>query len=140
MPSGQQLQVVPLLLLHGWPGSFVEFRRALQLLSRPRPGHQMVFELICPSLPGYGFSSAAARPGLGVPEVAATMRKLMLRLGFERFFVQGGDWGSAIANTMGTMYPDNVRGKPPDDKGQGSFHKVNIGGYYGLPVAESYNM
>ncbi|XP_043200267.1 juvenile hormone epoxide hydrolase 1-like [Amphibalanus amphitrite] len=109
VPSDQH-QVVPLLLLHGWPGSFVEFRRALQLLSRPRPGHRVVFELICPSLPGYGFSSAAAKPGLGTPEVAAIMRKLMLRLGFEKFFVQGGDWGSMITNLMGTMYPDNVRG------------------------------
>ena len=103
--------MVPLLLLHGWPGSFVEFREALRLLSRPRPGHRVVFELVCPSLPGYGFSSAAEKPGLGTPEVAAVMRRLMLRLGFQRFFVQGGDWGSMIANNMGTMYPDNVRGE-----------------------------
>ncbi|XP_037083167.1 juvenile hormone epoxide hydrolase 1-like [Pollicipes pollicipes] len=109
VPS-DEYRVEPLLLLHGWPGSVVEFYSVLPLLTAPRPGHRVVFEVVCPSLPGYGFSSAAERPGLGAPEVAAVMRKLMQRLGFERFFVQGGDWGGIIASHMGTLFPEQVAG------------------------------
>ncbi|KAL1456956.1 hypothetical protein WDU94_001639 [Cyamophila willieti] len=72
--------------------------------------HDFVFEVIAPSLPGYGWSEAAVRPGLGVAQIGLLMKKLMARLGYQQFYVQGGDWGAFIAANMATLYPENVKG------------------------------
>nr|XP_027223680.1 juvenile hormone epoxide hydrolase 1-like [Penaeus vannamei]XP_027223681.1 juvenile hormone epoxide hydrolase 1-like [Penaeus vannamei] len=101
---------IPLLLIHGWPGSFVEFLGILPLLTSPGEGSGRVFEVICPSLPGYGFSQAAAKPGLGLQETAQIFLKLMKRLGHSRFYVQGGDWGAGVATQLATLYPQHLRG------------------------------
>lgn len=69
-----------------------------------------VFEVVVPSLPGYGWSQGASKPGLGAVEVSVVMRNLMLRLGYEKFYVQGGDWGSIIGRSMATLFPENVLG------------------------------
>ena len=90
---------------HGWPGSVVEFDKIIPMLTTPRPDKDFVFEVIAPSLPGFGFSDAAAKPGLGAVEMTQLMKNLMLRLGFDKFYVQGGDWGAVIAANMGSMYP-----------------------------------
>lgn len=66
--------------------------------------------MVAASLPGYGFSEGAARPGMGTPNIAAIFRELMKRLGFERFYVQGGDWGSYVVKNLATLYPDDVLG------------------------------
>lgn len=63
-------------------------------------------QVIAPSLPGYGFSDPAVRPGLGAVQIGVVMRQLMQRLGFQQFYVQGGDWGSVIATQMATLYPN----------------------------------
>ncbi|KAF2359695.1 Epoxide hydrolase N-terminal [Trinorchestia longiramus] len=109
-PANSGKTVRPLLLLHGWPGSFVEFLEILPLLTTPRPDSEVVFDVVCPSLPGYGFSEAAAKPGMHSLAIAQTMTKLMKRLGFEKYYVQGGDWGSIITVDMATVFPDNLYG------------------------------
>jgi juvenile hormone epoxide hydrolase len=101
--------VRPLLLLHGWPGSFVEYQKLIPKLVEPKDS-DVAFALVIPSLPGFGFSEAARRAGLGPPEIAQIMRTLMVRLGYDKFYVQGGDWGSLISADMATMYKDNVLG------------------------------
>ncbi|CAL4131538.1 unnamed protein product [Meganyctiphanes norvegica] len=108
--SGKQIKVVPLLLIHGWPGSFVEFYDIIPKLIEPQEGSDVVFEVICPSIPGYGFSDAPAKKGVGTLEAGQIFLKLMNRLGFNQFYLQGGDWGSLIATDMATMYPDNILG------------------------------
>lgn len=102
--------VVPLLLLHGWPGSVREFYSLLPLLTTPRKGAGFVFEVVAPSLPGYGFSQGAARPGLGPVQIAAIMKRLMARLGHSKFYVQGGDWGALIGTALTEYFPSCVLG------------------------------
>ncbi|KAJ8985149.1 hypothetical protein NQ317_012801 [Molorchus minor] len=104
------LKVLPLLLLHGWPGSVREFYEMIPFLTTPEEGRDFVFEIIAPSLPGYGFSEAAVRPGLGSPQVAVVFKNFMKRLGYERYYIQGGDWGGIIVQTMATLYPDKILG------------------------------
>jgi juvenile hormone epoxide hydrolase len=103
-------KVYPILLLHGWPGSVREFYELIPKLTAQSPDKDFVFEVVAPSLPGYGFSEAAAKTGLGITEMAIIMRNLMIRLGFEKFYVQGGDWGSMIGNDVLTLFPENVLG------------------------------
>ncbi|KAK5642977.1 hypothetical protein RI129_009144 [Pyrocoelia pectoralis] len=103
-------QVVPLLMLHGWPGSVREFYEIIPLLTTPQEGQDFVFEVIVPSLPGYGFSEASSKPGLGPPQTAAIFKILMERLGFKKFYIQGGDWGAIIATYYATLYPETLLG------------------------------
>lgn len=100
--------VVPLLLLHGWPGSVREFYDLFPMLTTSDGVY--VFEVIAPSLPGYGWSDGPAKTGFDPAEAAVVMRNLMLRLGHRQFYVQGGDWGSIIGSHLATLYPQNVRG------------------------------
>ncbi|XP_034936214.1 juvenile hormone epoxide hydrolase 1-like [Chelonus insularis] len=108
--DGRQLKVFPLLLLHGWPGSVVEFQKIIPLLTTPRPGKDFVFEVIAPSLPGFGFSEGAVRPGLGTVQMAVIFKNLMQRLGFDKYYAQGGDWGSLITHDLATLFPDKIFG------------------------------
>ena len=104
------VRVLPLLLLHGWPGSVREFYDIIPHLVTPKPTRDFVFEVIAPSLPGYGFSQAASKPGLGPAQMAVVLKNLMSRLGYEKFYVQGGDWGALIGDRMASLFPDNVSG------------------------------
>lgn len=106
----KNITVLPLLLLHGWPGSVVEFQKIFPLLTTPRPDKNFVFEVIAPSLPGYAFSQAAVRPGLSPAQMSVIFKNLMLRLGFNKFYAQGGDWGSAIATHLAELFPNNILG------------------------------
>ncbi len=101
----KQKKVLPLLVLHGWPGSFVEFTKIIPLLTKETEGYDFVFEVVVPSLPGYGFSDAARKPGLGPAEMGLIFDRLMKRLGHDHYYVQGGDWGSLIGSNMATLYP-----------------------------------
>ncbi|XP_061384852.1 juvenile hormone epoxide hydrolase-like isoform X1 [Danaus plexippus] len=102
--------VVPLLILHGWPGSVREFYEAIPLLTKPSDEHEFVFEVIAPSLPGFGFSQASNRPGLGPYQMSMIFKNLMKRLGHEKFYIQGGDWGAVIASAMAIYYQENILG------------------------------
>ena len=96
-------KVLPILLLHGWPGSFFEFYKVIPLLTEEKDG--FVFEVIVPSLPGYGFSSPSRKKGMGPEYMADIMLKLMTRLGWPSFYVQGGDWGSVVARFIAVLFP-----------------------------------
>lgn len=106
----KNIDVLPLLLLHGWPGSVREFYDIIPLLTTPRKDVNFVFEVIAPSLPGYGFSEGASKPGLGAAQVAVVMKNLMERIGFKKFYAQGGDWGAIILSHMGTLFPKSLLG------------------------------
>ena len=103
----------PLLLLHGWPGSFVEFVHVIGPLSDPR-GHGAAdapaFDLVIPSLPGFGFSGPVTEPGWGPRRMASALAALMGRLGYERYGAQGGDYGAFIAPDLGRVDPEHVIG------------------------------
>ncbi|KAJ8948747.1 hypothetical protein NQ318_017916 [Aromia moschata] len=99
------LKVLPLLLVHGWPGSVREFYEIIPLLTTPQQGMDFVFEVVAPSLPGYGFSEASVRPGLTTPQMAVIFKNLMERLGHKR-----GDWGAAVVNHMATLFPEKIIG------------------------------
>lgn len=100
--------VVPLLLLHGWPGSVREFYELIPKLIQAKDN--VAYLVVAPSLPGYGFSEAAHVPGLSPTEMAIIFRNLMISLGYNKFLVQGGDWGSLIGSTLSTLFPENVIG------------------------------
>ncbi|KAJ8938570.1 hypothetical protein NQ314_011429 [Rhamnusium bicolor] len=104
------LKVLPLLLLHGWPGTVREFYEIISLLTTAQKGRDFVFEVIAPSLPGYGFSEAAVRPGLGAAQMAVVFKNFMKRLGFEKYYIQGGDWGGIIVHHMATLFPEKIIG------------------------------
>lgn len=108
VPSG--VKTLPLLLVHGWPGSVREFYEMIPFLTTVQKDKNFVFEVIVPSLPGYAFSQAAVRPGLGAYQMAVIFKNLMNRLGFDGFYVQGGDWGAAVTSAMALYYPDRVKG------------------------------
>jgi len=91
----------PLLLAHGWPGSVVEFLEIIPLLTGR-------FTVVAPSLPGYTLSFKPGQPRFGVEEIADCFAELMTRLGYERFAVQGGDWGAFIGSRLAAQYPDRV--------------------------------
>lgn len=97
-----------MLLLHGWPGSIREFYDFIPLLIGPNKNSNYIFEVIAPSLPGYGWSQASAKPNFGPAEISVVLKNLMTRLGHSRFVIQGGDWGSIIGATVATLFPDNV--------------------------------
>jgi len=104
---------IPLMLLHGWPGSFVEFLELIGPLTNPKAyggSSGDAFHLVIPSLPGHGFSGPVSEPGWTDGKVAEALVKLMERLGYEKYGLQGGDIGAFIAPRMGRIAPDRVLG------------------------------
>ncbi|MBF9073675.1 epoxide hydrolase family protein [Streptacidiphilus fuscans] len=103
----------PLLITHGWPGSIVEFERIAGPLTDPAAhggDRADAFHLVLPSIPGFGFSGPTCEAGWEYRRVAAAFAELMRRLGYPRYGVQGGDWGSAISREIGRTNPDRVIG------------------------------
>ena len=115
---------LPLVITHGWPGSIVEFLDVIGPLSDPAAhggDPADAFHVVCPSLPGYGFSDKPAAPGWGVERIAAAWSVLMARLGYTRYGAQGSDWGTSISACLGSLDPAHVAGihltpplAPPD--------------------------
>ena len=96
----------PLIITHGWPGSVVEFFKVIEQLADPKidgSNAEIAFDVITPSLPGFGFSGKPTKPGFGVEKIADTFSKLMQTLGYEKYFAQGGDWGAAVTTALGTQ-------------------------------------
>ncbi len=93
---------VPLILTHGWPGSILEFRGVLGALTDPADGSP-AFHCVVPCLPGYGLSGKPATKGWGVDTIARAWGTLMARLGYARWFAQGGDWGAVVTTQIGRM-------------------------------------
>ena len=108
-----QAGAMPLILTHGWPGSFLEFEKIIGPLTRPDAGGGSAadaFHVVCPSLPGYGFSDKPATPGWGVQRIAAACAELMARLGYDRYGAGGSDWGTSISTLLALQDADHVVG------------------------------
>lgn len=101
---------LPLIMVHGWPGSFYEFYGLIPRLTEPADPEDLVFEVVCPSIPGYGYSEASHKKGLDSVCVAHIFLKLMRRLGFQQFYAHGGDWGWLITTNMAQLEPKLVKG------------------------------
>ncbi|MEU4242203.1 epoxide hydrolase family protein [Actinoplanes sp. NPDC026619] len=99
----------PLLMTHGWPGSVVEFAEVVGPLTDPPPG-EPAFHVVCPSLPGYGFSDKPAAAGWTVHRIADAWAELMTRLGHQRFVAQGHDWGTTISTSLAVRHPARLIG------------------------------
>jgi pimeloyl-ACP methyl ester carboxylesterase len=94
---------MPLLLIHGWPGSFVEMLSIVPLLTG-------AFHIVIPSLPGYGFSDPPSTAGMSNARIAELLAQLMAVLGYERFAAQGGDWGAGVATWLAMRFRSRVIG------------------------------
>ncbi|TWF54440.1 epoxide hydrolase family protein [Neorhizobium alkalisoli] len=104
---------MPLVLTHGWPGSFTEFERIIPLLTDPgaHGGDPAdAFDVVVPSLPGYGFSSAPLKAGTGSRAIAGIWHDLMTTLGYRRFGAQGGDIGAGVSTWLARLYPADLIG------------------------------
>lgn len=102
----------PIVITHGWPGSIVEFLDLIPRLTEPeRFGGRAedAFHVVCPSLPGFGYSPASPRPGMHVRVIAERHHKLMQALGYESYIAQGGDWGAAVTRSMPEVAPGQCR-------------------------------
>ena len=104
---------LPLVMTHGWPGSIVEFHKAIEPLTDPVAHGGSAgdaFHLVCPSLPGYGFSGKPATRGWGIERTADAWDTLMARLGYPRYGGQGGDWGAQVTTSLGMRHPEHLIG------------------------------
>jgi pimeloyl-ACP methyl ester carboxylesterase len=102
---------MPLIVTHGWPGSFVEMLKLIPLLADPTAHGgraEDAFDVIVPSLPGYGFSDRPRERGMDPKKIAALWVRLMQELGYQRFGAQGGDWGSAISIALGLDHAERM--------------------------------
>jgi len=104
---------LPLVLTHGWPGSVVEFLDVIGPLTDPAAhggDPADAFHVVCPSLPGYGFSDKPTSTGWGVERIGQAWAALMARLGYDRYGAQGGDWGAGVTTNIGQTDPEHVVG------------------------------
>src|SRR5579871_426989 len=103
-------EAVPLMLIHGWPGSILEFFSLIEPLTHPKDSNTPAFDVVIPSLPGFGYSGPTTTRGWGPQRMAKALVILMDRLGYSKYGIQGGDWGSAIAQDMAYQVPTHVIG------------------------------
>ncbi|KAG0703816.1 Alpha/Beta hydrolase protein [Suillus ampliporus] len=101
--KSEAVDAIPLLFCHGWPGSFLEVRKILPLLTASSPEHPS-FHVVALSLPGFGFSEAPHTQGFGINQYAEVAHKLMLALSYNEYVTQGGDWGFLITRKMASVY------------------------------------
>lgn len=104
---------MPLVITHGWPGSFIEMEHLIPRLTDPgaHGGDPAdAFHVVVPSLPGYGFSPAPSHAGVSSREIAILWRGLMAGLGYDRFGAQGGDIGAGVSMWLARLFPDTVSG------------------------------
>ena len=108
-----EVDALPLLLTHGWPGSVLEFRDVIGLLSDPAAhgaDPRQAFHLVIPSLPGFGFSEKPTSTGWNLNRISDAWIELMRQLGYERWATQGGDWGAAVTTALGYKAPAGLVG------------------------------
>src|SRR6266446_5939505 len=104
---------MPLVITHGWPGSVVEVHKVNEPLTDPTAhggDAADAFHVVCPSIPGFGFSAKPTTTGWGVDRIASAWATLMARLGYTRYGAQGGDWGSTITASLGSLDPQHCAG------------------------------
>jgi pimeloyl-ACP methyl ester carboxylesterase len=115
---------MPLVLTHGWPGSIVEFQKVIKPLVDPVSyGGEIsdAFHLVIPTLPGFGYSGKPRATGWNIERIASAWDQLMLRLGYDQYFAQGGDWGAIVTAEIGVQNKGHCQGihmnmpiAPPD--------------------------
>ena len=106
-------KALPVIVTHGWPGSVVEQLKIIDPLTNPTAhggSASDAFDVVIPSLPGYGYSGKSTEPGWHPGRIAKAWIELMKRLGYKRFVAQGGDWGNAVSETMALMAPPELLG------------------------------
>jgi len=104
---------LPLIITHGWPGSIIEMLKLIDPLTNPTAHGASAadaFDLVIPSLPGFGLSGKPTETGWDPPRIARAWTALMKRLGYTRFVAQGGDWGGMVTDVMGTQAPPELLG------------------------------
>ena len=112
---------IPLVMTHGWPGSVQEFLKVIPIIQKNSP---FPIDIICPSLPGFGFSDKPTKPGMNSKEIAIIQHELVMALGYKKYIVQGGDWGATISKWMAELFKNHciaihlnmVLAWPPSDK------------------------
>ena len=131
----------PLIITHGWPGSIVEFAKVIE------PLNDAGFHVVCPSLPGYGFSGKPAETGWGIDRIARAWDVLMVRLGYDRYGAQGGDWGSVITTQIGRnigncvgIHTNMPIGRPPKDIGEPTEEEKQTGLMYRKELPDGKGM
>lgn len=111
--QGKGPNPLPLILTHGWPGSFIEMEHILPLLADPASNGgdpADAFDVVVPSLPGYGFSQAPTGPGISSRQIAGLWQQLMAGLGYDRFVAQGGDIGAGVSLWLARLFPERLIG------------------------------
>ena len=103
-----RLDAIPLLFLHGWPGSFLEVQNIIKLLTHPSKDTDPAFHVVAPSIPGFGFSPAPTKPGFSYVEAAHAFDALMKQLNYLKYVIQGGDLGGLILRHQASLYPESV--------------------------------
>jgi pimeloyl-ACP methyl ester carboxylesterase len=116
---------LPLVINHGWPGSIIEQLKIIDRLTNPTAhggSAEDAFDVVVPSMPGYGFSGKPASTGWGPERMGRAWAELMKRLGYDRYVAQGGDWGAFVVDQMGLQAPEgllaihtNMPATVPDD-------------------------
>jgi pimeloyl-ACP methyl ester carboxylesterase len=107
----KEKNAMPLIVTHGWPGSIIEQLKIIDPLTNPTAyggSASDAFDVVIPSLPGYGFSGKPATTGWDPPHIARAWVVLMKRLGYTKFVAQGGDWGGMVTDVMGTQAPPEL--------------------------------
>ncbi|MFT4564787.1 MAG: pimeloyl-ACP methyl ester carboxylesterase [Gammaproteobacteria bacterium] len=103
----------PLVITHGWPGSILEFAKVIGPLSDPSAhggDPADAFHVVCPTLPGFGFSGKPTEPGWGVERIGRAWGQLMARLGYDSYVAQGGDWGAVVTSSIGVSETEHCAG------------------------------
>ncbi|KAK8063037.1 alpha/beta-hydrolase [Apiospora hydei] len=100
---------IPLLFVHGWPGSIYEGTKLVDPLAKGGAGNHPSFHVVVPSLPNYGFSGGVSKRGFSIDQYAEVLNKLMLKLGYDQYVTQGGDWGWFISRALSRHYPQHVK-------------------------------
>lgn len=106
-------EAMPLLLTHGWPGSVAEFLELIRPLTHPREyggNPEDAFHVVCPSIPGFGFSGPTPQGGWGLKRISRAFAELMRRLGYSRYGAHGGDFGSMVSRELGLIDAEHVVG------------------------------
>ena len=109
--KSKHANALPLIVTHGWPGSVIEQLKIIEPLTNPTAYGGKIedaFDVVIPSLPGYGFSEQPVQGGWEPNRIARAWITLMKRLGYDRYVAQGGDWGDAVTELMGVMAPSEL--------------------------------
>jgi len=111
--KSKEKNALPIIITHGWPGSFIEQMKVIDPLTNPTKygaSSADAFDVVIPSLPGYGFSGKPTAPGWNPVRIAKAWTTLMRNLGYKKFVAQGGDWGNAVTENMGLQAPPELLG------------------------------